>query len=378
MFKKTFLKRTLAFVSVIGIGVMVVLFLLVKHRTHRNGIDGILVNYGTQYFIYWIRGTKNIGVSTLTHSNWRPVGWTPSGKFLIWLGQGHGEDEKDVMIGVSDPCGQVKPQLVVDLSAYPEWKLSPAGIHWLDDNVLLLNMEPKRYQPDQPCCSIWRMDVGSQKLLSEWKVLYSVIRVLSSQVLVLWNGSAGEDVFWTSRDTFPLPRSWENSFFSMGSLSPDGQWLAWEGDDSIFVGPFAPHQGVLSEKKVAPSLHFRLLGWQREPLKLLLLQTEGEERYTFWAFDPQTGKHSRLRTLHVAPRVSFAGSGPFLVGPDAQRVMAVWFDGRDNGSPWWAYVDIWDLQTGEKVTLVKKEQSIAVPLDWKRIDMRLCPESLSH
>ena len=335
MLRKSFWGIALLIAGIIGISIIAI-WGIHGAQKRSKGLDGILIDEITQYSIYWVTEMKNIGASKLSRPGWRPVGWTPSGKFLVWIGQSRDEGEEDIVIGLSDPCGQEEPELLVDLSAYPERELSPSGIHWLDDNVLLLNMEPKRYQPDQPCCYIWRIDVGSPKLPSEWKTSYSVVRVLSPQVLVLWSEATRANVFWTPQGTFSLPRSWENPFFSPGYLSPDGRWLAWEGDDGIYVGPFDPRRGVLSEKNVAPASHFRLLGWQQEPLQLLFLQTEGENRHTFWALNPQTGKRTRLRTLHIIPKVSFGSSSSFLVGPAGQRVVAVWFDSSDDSLSWWA------------------------------------------
>ena len=375
MCRKPFLCTILLVIGIIGVSMTVIWG--IQHGAHKKskGLDGILMDEITQYAIYWVTGMKNKGVSKLSRRGWRPVGWTPTGKFLVWIGEGPYKDEKDIAIALSDPCGQEEPRLLVDLSTYPNWELSPSGIHWMNDDVLLLNIEAKRYQPNQPCCYIWRVDVGSPKLPSEWKTSYSVVRVLSPQVLVLWSEATRANLFWTPQGTFPLPRSWENPFFSPGYLSPDGRWLAWEGDDGIYVGPFDPRRGVLSEKNVAPASHFRLLGWQQEPLQLLFLQTEGENRHTFWALNPQTGKRTRLRTLHIIPKVSFGSSSSFLVGPAGQRVVAVWFDSSDDSLSWWAYVDMWDLATETRLTLVKKKQSVAVPIDWKRVDISRCPKS---
>ncbi len=302
----------------------------------------------------------------------RPWEWTPSGKRLVWIS----EKDDPAALWVSDPCGQEEPRLVVDMSAYPKWRLASAGFHWLDDDTLLLDIRPRAYQPGQPCCYIWRMDVGTQISPSVWKESYSVVRVLSPQVLVLWSEATRANVFWTPQGTFSLPRSWENPFFSPGYLSPDGRWLAWEGDDGIYVGPFDHRQGVLSERKIASSGH--LFGWQAEPTYLIVKHHQNidkqRSRYEFRFLDPSTGQ--RVRTRVFVEMHDRAGKAGYLhpLSPDGTRVaLETWPIRQSKNEPWAAHVVILDLQTGHREVLLTLERGFPTVLDWKRIDLSRCP-----
>ena len=220
------------------------------------------------------------------------------------------------------------------------------------------------------------MDVGTQISPSVWKESYSVVRVLSPQVLVLWSEATRANVFWTPQGIFPLPRSWKNPFFSPGHLSPDGRWLAWEGDDGIYVGPFDPRQGVLSERKIASSGH--LYGWQAEPTYLIVKHhqniDEQRSRYEFRFLDPSTGQ--RVRTRVFVEMRDRAGKAGYLhpLSPGGTRVaLETWPIRQSKNEPWAAHVVILDLQTGRREVLLTLERGFPTVLDWKRIDLSRCP-----
>lgn len=285
-----------------------------------------------------------------------PVGWTPGGKHMVW------SDSQGKTWWVSDPCGQGSLQFVIDLSAYPNWELAPAGIYWLDD-VLLLNMRSTSYQPDQPCCYIWKIKIGGKKSPTVWLTNYAVEDVLAPHLLVLWDVAKQQYMFWTPHGTFPLPRSW--SGFTPGYLSPNEQWMAWEGDEGVYIGKFDPTQGVLSEYKVPASSQFRLLGWQSTSLRLVLYRdilldhNLAAHHFLFW--DPQTRKQQRLVLRHVPFQTNV------LLSPDGRWIVSTW--SRD----FIQHVSAWDLQQGYQIQLLQEYRGAYFYYDWKRIDLNQCP-----
>ena len=359
--------RIVLLLAVLGISGLT-LWVLRQRRTSKD-IEGVLVEYGTDYFIYWLQGMEKRGVSRLQREGWRPVRWTPSGRYLVWIGPGKTDEPRKFKIGVSDPCGQTEPRTIVDLSDFSKWRLGSAENDWVNDELFLLSLVKK--SPSGYMRAIWRVTVEGE--VSKWLPGYELDHVLSPQVLLLWHGEADRSEFLTPYGFLPVPESY--FVLNPAFLSPDGRWLLWSGDEDVFVGVFDPQQGVRWERKVA-SKDFFPLGWQHTPLRALALDSaldaSGQEVFTFWAIDPQTGKRSRLLTLRgVDPKVLFDGLMPFLLSPDGQRVLAM-LEESHQGWVTRSYVDIWHLATGERVTLVEKK-GILIPLNWKRIDLSRCP-----
>ena len=195
-----------------------------------------------------------------------------------------------------------------------------------------------------------------------------------SHILTLWNTEKQKHEIWTPYGTFPLPPSWNG--FTPGYLSPDGRWLAWEGDDGIYVGTFDPRQGILSERKIASSGH--LYGWQAEPSYLIVKHhqniDEQRSRYEFRFLDPSTGQ--RVRTRVFVEMHDRSGKAGYLhpLSPDGTHVaLETWPIRQNKNEPWAAHVVILDLQTGRREVLLTLERGFPTVLDWKRIDLNRCP-----
>ena len=312
--------------------------------------------------IYWVTTGEMSRIS-------RPegvhvVGWTPDGGHLWWVSNA----DNGPAIWLSDPCGQSPPTKAFDPTAYPDFRFDRIAYGWLDDHTLFLNGQ-QRHTPEKRE-GVWRFDLRTGQL-TLWQPGYAMDRAFSKHVALLWHPDEGFRL-WAWGKFYSMPQGLPLRYDDTVHVSPDERWLLWREESGWYITPLDAEAGPRFDRRRNVPTEGQFVGWVSEGSLLIFYSTESlsneQVRYVFYMIDPQ--ERAVKRTVSFAsPRIRTWP--PFTLGPSGDRVAldAVDFQNPDHT---YAYIEVWDLVSGERQRIYETPRGTLTVRDWALVDVGAC------